>query len=133
MTTHTAWRTWLTIALLMASVWNATPLDAAEAKADPQVQKICDQMLKAIEDQDREAFIAHGTEAVKEGTTDAIMESIHKTIGGRMAAGFELEFLTSLKQQGHEIYLWKLSFKEGDDLIVRMAMKDGKVAGFFLQ
>ena len=43
-------------------------------------------------------------------------------------------FLTSLKQQGYAVYLWKLTFKDGkDDHLARMAVKDGKVGGFWIQ
>jgi hypothetical protein len=32
------------------------------------------------------------------------------------------------------VYLWKLSFKDGqDDRLVTMAVKEGRVAGFFLR
>lgn len=106
---------------------------ANAAAADPAAQKICKQMLTAIIDQDRDAFIAQGTDAVKAGTTDDVMKYLHAQIGARMADGYELTFLTMLKQAGYEVYLWKLSFKQGDDVVVRIAIKDGKVGGFFLQ
>jgi hypothetical protein len=122
---------WLPLALVALSLGANATLRAAEA--DPAVQKICDAMLKAIVAQDRDAFVEHGTDAVKAGTTKGIMTFLHEKIGERMAEGFELTYLTALQQGGHEIHLWKLACKEGDDTVVRIAMKDGKVAGFFLQ
>jgi hypothetical protein len=122
---------WISLALLALSLGANATLHAAEA--DPAVQKICDAMLKAIVAQDREAFVEHGTDAVKAGTTKGVMTFLHEKIGERMAEGFELTYLTALNQGGHEIHLWKLTCKEGDDTVVRIAMKDGKVGGFFLQ
>jgi hypothetical protein len=38
-----------------------------------------------------------------------------------------------LNQQGYTVYLWKLEFKDGkDDVLVTMAVRDGKVGGFWL-
>jgi hypothetical protein len=36
-----------------------------------------------------------------------------------------------LNQQGYIVYLWKLEFE--DDRLVTIAVKDGKVSGFFLR
>lgn len=122
---------WISLALLALSLGASATLHAAEA--DPAVQKICDAMLKAIVAQDRDAFVEHGTEAVKEGTTKEILKLVHDKVGEQMAKGYELTYLTVLNQAGFKTHLWKMSLKEGEDVIVRMTMKDGKVAGFFLQ
>lgn len=48
--------------------------------------------------------------------------------------GYELEYLTSMKQQGSEVFLWKLVPRAGEDqFLVRLTLKDGKVSGFFFQ
>jgi hypothetical protein len=103
------------------------------AEPDPAVKKTLDKLLKAIEAGDREAFSADGTEAAKQGTTQQVMDGLAKLVGGRLKEGFETTYLCQLNQQGHQIHLWKATFKDGgDDLVFRMAIKDGKVAGFFL-
>ena len=39
-----------------------------------------------------------------------------------------------LKQQGCQVHLWKLVFKDGgDDTLAKLVLKDGRVAGFWLQ
>src|SRR5262249_31086368 len=101
---------------------------------DPAVKKIFDKMLNAIKDNDREAFIANGTDMVKKQTTDEGMTMLNKFLGARLKKGFEPTYLGQLKQSEHQVHLWKLTFKDdGDDILVRLAMKDGKVGGFFLQ
>lgn len=104
------------------------------ADPDPSVQKTFKSLLGAIQANDRDAFVAHATDAVKQGLTPEIMEGLNKQFGARLKKGYEASYLCSLKQQGLQVHLWKLSFKdEGDDIVVRVALKDGKVDGFFLQ
>ncbi|MEH2102821.1 MAG: hypothetical protein V7K76_24360 [Nostoc sp.] len=39
----------------------------------------------------------------------------------------------NLKQQGYQVYLWKLTFLDGgDDVLARLSLKDGKIGGFWL-
>jgi hypothetical protein len=107
---------------------------AQKAKPDAGVKKVFDMMLGAIKDNDRAAFIAHGTAAVKEGTTQEIMDQFQKLLGGRLKKEYQADYLCQLKQAGHQVHLWKLAFKDGgDDVVIRIAFKDAKVGGFFLQ
>jgi len=102
--------------------------------ADPAAQKIFDKLLKAIQANDRDAFVADASDAVKEGTTKEVMEALNKQLGGRLKAGFKMTYLCQLKQGGYQVYLWKASFKDdGDDHVFRLALKAGKVEGFFVQ
>jgi len=51
-----------------------------------------------------------------------------------MKGGYEVSFLTSLTQQGFDVYLWKITPKTGtDQFVVKLALKDGKVVGFWIQ
>lgn len=116
----------LALAPFMASAQEQTP------KADPAAQKLCDKMLEAIKTADRDAFIANANDKVKEGTSQEIMNALEKELGSRLKKGFEQTYLCQLKQSGHQVYLWKLTFKDGgDDFVIRLAIKDGKVGGFF--
>lgn len=101
---------------------------------DPAVKKIFDKMIGAVQANDREAFVANGTDDVKKGTTQEIMDVLEKHLGSRLKKGYKAVYLCELKQAGHQVHLWKLTFKDdGDDMVIRMALKDGKVGGFFLQ
>jgi len=122
----------LTAVALCLSFTLAPRLNAADA--DPAVQKICTRMLKAIETKDRAEFIADGSDAVRAGTTDDIMQALSTQVGARMKKGYTATYLCELNQLKHQIYLWKLAFQDdGDDMVARVVMKDGKVAGFFFQ
>jgi hypothetical protein len=99
---------------------------------DPAVQKTLDKLLGAIKTADRDAFVANATDAVKEGTKQEIMDALKKELGPRFEKGYEAKYLCQLKQAGCQVHLWKVTFKdEGDDMVVRLVLKDGKVAGFF--
>lgn len=103
-------------------------------EADAAVQKSFDKLLSAIKSSDRDAFVADATDAVKQGTTPAIMDVLRKQLGVRLEKGSKASYLCHLKQAGHQVHLWKMTFKDdGDDVVVRMVLKDGKLAGFFLQ
>lgn len=124
--------TWLGLFAILALAAAAGAVRAADA--DPAMQKICTRLLTAIEKKDRASFVEGAIDVVRDGMTDAVMEATNKQVGGRLKAGYTATYLCSLKQLQHDIYLWKLSFKDdGDDLVVRLVMKDGKIAGFFFQ
>lgn len=123
----------LRIGLAFAVLVTATALGRAD-EPEPAIKKTFEGMLNAIKANDRDAFVAEGTEAVKKGTTAEIMDALNKLVGPRLNKGYQSTYLCQLKQAGHQIHLWKLAFKDdGDDIVVRMALKDGKVAGFFFQ
>ena len=52
----------------------------------------------------------------------------------RFQAGYEISYLGDLNQAGAHVTLWKVSFKNhGDDALVTLVMKEGKVAGFWIK
>jgi hypothetical protein len=107
---------------------------AQGARVDPGVQKKFDKVIDAIKTKNRDPIVADGTEEVKKGVTQELMDSLEKQLGPRFKAGFESTYLCELKQSGHQVHLWKLTFKDkGDDLLFRMVLKDGKVASFVFQ
>ena len=101
---------------------------------DPAVKKTFEKLVGAIQAGDRDAFVADATDAVKDGVTQQVMDALNKQLGARLKKGYEPTYFGQLKQAGYQIHLWKLTFKDGgDDIIVRFALKDSKVAGFVLQ
>jgi hypothetical protein len=119
--------------LVVLLAWASRPIQAADA--DPAVQKTVEKLLAAIKTNDREAFVADAVDAVKQGTTQQVMDALHKEVGSRLKEGYKAAYLTQLRQRGLDVHLWKLTFKDGgDDIVVRLVLnKQGKVEGFFLQ
>jgi len=107
---------------------------AIAAEPPPAVQKHFEKLLAAMEAKDRAAFVENATDAVRDGTTEAVMAAIADKVGKRLQQGHQATYLCQLKQLAHEVHLWKISFQDGgDDLVARMVLKDGKLAGFFFQ
>ena len=118
---------------LLALVVCMSRVQAGEA-APAAAQKTFDKMLGAIKKADLDAFVADGTDAVKKNTTQEIMDTLKINLGARLDKGYKATYLCQLKQAGHQVYMWKLTFKDdGDDIVIRLALKDGKVGGFFIQ
>ena len=95
---------------------------------------VLDKLLKAVEANDYESFVADGTDAVKAGLTKQMLEGVSNQLSPRLKKGYTCSYLGELKQQGCQVYLWKLTYKDGeDDTLAKLVLKDGKVAGFWLQ
>ncbi len=93
-----------------------------------------DKLLKAVEANDYESFVADGTDAVKAALTKQMLEGVSAQLAPRMQKGYTISSLGELKQQGCQVYLWKLTYEDhGDDTLAKLVLKDGKVAGFWLQ
>ena len=111
-----------------------------EAPARPL--SLCNTFLKATIAGD---FAAFKNESLKEGNgqmklfsaqpgTKEMFRRASETIAPVCRQGYELEYLTSMSQQGSEVFLWKLVPRVGHtQFLVRLTLTDGKVAGFFFQ
>ena len=93
-----------------------------------------DKLLKAIETNDYDSFVADGTNAFKAAMTKQMMQGVSGQFSPRIKKGYTCSYLGELKQQGCQVLLWKLAYKDGgDDTLAKLVLKDGKVAGFWLQ
>jgi hypothetical protein len=109
----------------------------AQAPAQPQaaaMETTLRNMLTALQTNSLPDFVAAGDASFKSGATREMRASVSSQFGQRLAKGYTTTFLGTLNQQGYTVYLWKVVFKDGqDDRLVTMAVRDGKVAGFFLR
>ena len=123
---------WMMVAICGCGVLLASACLAAgpEESARP----VLDKLLKAVEANDYDSFVADGTAEVKAALTKQMLEGVSAQMAPRMKKGYEAKYLGELKQSGCKVYLWKLAYKDGgDDTLARLTLKDGKVAGFLLQ
>ena len=106
----------------------------AFAQAPPQIEATMKNMLAAVQARSLQNFVAQGDASLKAGMTQRMLDSMSVELAPRLSQGYTATFLSTLNQEGYTVYLWKLAFKDGkDDLLVTMAVKDGKVGGFFLR
>ena len=106
----------------------------AAAQAPQPIEEIMKSMLAATQDNSLSDFVAAGDAAFQAGMTKPMLDSINRQLGPRLKQGYTASFLGMLSQQGYTVYLWKLELKDGkDDVLVTMAVRDGKVGGFWLR
>ena len=104
------------------------------AQAPQATESTMKRMVSAIQANSLPDFVAPGDEAFQAGMTKEMLSSISQSLASRLGQGYSSTFLTRLKQQSFEVYVWKLEFKDGnDDVLVFLALKDGKVGGFWLR
>ncbi len=110
----------------------STPAGAA-GPAEPG-RAIFEKLLKAVEGNDYNSFVADGTDAFKAGLTKQMLEGVSGQLSPRLKQGYDCTFLGELRQHGLQVLIYKLSYKDGgDDTLAKLVLKDGKVAGFWLQ
>ncbi len=134
-----------------AAAPEAEPAPVAVADSEPApkpkapstgASAMCRTLLDASVAGDFDAFRreceAKGDSNMRMVATDPSTGETFKRASAAIAAscrdGYDLEFLGSLTQRGHDIYLWKLAPKTGgDQFVVRLTLKNKRLAGFFFQ
>jgi hypothetical protein len=107
---------------------------ASAAELDGATMKILKSMLTALEENDYDAFVADGDATFTAAMSKPQLGAVNKLIAPRMEKGYEIILLGELQQQGFRVCLAKLKFNDrGDDTLVKLSLKDGKVGGFWLQ
>lgn len=121
---------------MMAGVWLGALTGTAGVAAEPPPPPaaVAEAMLGALVKGDYPAFIAAGTPELRQKLTLALFDKVAGDYVPRLKAGYQLTSLGSLRQAGGETWLWRLRFTDGgDDVLMRLVMKDGQVAGLWLQ
>jgi hypothetical protein len=91
-------------------------------------------LLTAIATNNYDALVASAAPALKSRITRETFTKVSAELSPRLKEGYKLQYLGSLKQQGVEVFLWKITYKDGgDDLLARLVIQEGKVAGFWFQ
>jgi hypothetical protein len=105
---------------------------AYTAKDASAADTILTKLLNAVENNDFNSFVADGDGQFKATITRQMFDGVNAMITAHMKKGYEVIPLGVLSQQGRQIYLRKLVFKDGgDDLLAKLALHEGKVIGFW--
>lgn len=125
-------RTLVALAAMLLLAAGSASLALAETAAAPEATY--KQMLAALQSGSVDQFVAEGDAAFKAAMTKPMLEHVSGRLAPRLAKGYTSTYLGRLSQQGFAVHLWKLEFKDGgDDVLVTMSVKDGKVGGFWLR
>lgn len=106
----------------------------ALAQVPEPIEANMKKMLAAAQSNAYDDFVAAGDAGFKAGLTKQMLDGVSQQLGPRLKQGYRTAFLGKLNQRGFTVYLWKMEFDDRkDEVLVKMAVKDGKVGGFWLQ
>ena len=98
------------------------------------LESTLNKLITAIENNDYDSFVENGNDEFKAGLTDQMFDGVSGIMSARFKNGYTLDYLGELNQQGYFVHLWKAVFDDkGDDVLIKLSIKDAKVAGFWLQ
>jgi RNA polymerase sigma factor (sigma-70 family) len=101
-------------------------------EASAQEKTFSTEIMEATKNEDYQSFIADGDNAFKQ-ITELQFKAVCVQITPRLKAGYDLVFLGALKQQGYHVTLWKVAYTDaGDDELLTLSVKGGKIGGAFI-
>lgn len=131
--TMTSLRKLVALLTFMAALGVASPVFAASPTAGSDDKQLVHNLLETMIKDDYEGFMSHVTPDFGNVAARDFM-FIAAQMGPRLAQGYELEYFGMLQQLGYDISVWKISFSDdNDDVLATLNVRDGKVAGFFMQ
>jgi hypothetical protein len=100
----------------------------------PSTEGMLNTLLAAIVTNNYDVLVANAAPALKTRITKETFEQVSTQLSPRLKKGYKPQYLGSLRQQGVEVFLWKIAFQDGgDDLLARLVIQENKVAGFWFQ
>lgn len=121
-------RTARLLALLLAT-FALVPFSALAQSHEARTQ--FKKMITAVETGDYDSFVVNAEPTFRAELPKTAFNSGTLTIFVRMKSGFTSSYLGTLSKGGFSVSYWKLVFKDGkDDVLVSMALKNGKVGAF---
>ena len=119
------------VAVLVVLAW--LPILNAATKG-PSTEGILNTLLAAIVTNNYDALVANAAPALKTRITKETFTQVSTQLSPRLKKGYKPQYLGSLKQQGVEVLLWKITYQDGgDDMLARLVIQENKVAGFWFQ
>ena len=100
----------------------------------PSTERTLDTLLTAIATNNYDILVANAAPALKTRITKETFAQVTTQLSPRLKKGYKPRYLGSLKQQGVEVFLWKITFQDGgDEMLTRLVIQENKVAGFWFQ
>ena len=104
------------------------------ATESPSTERTLDALLTAVATNNYDVLVANAAPALKTRITKETFTQVTTQLSPRLKKGYKPQYLGSLKQQGVEVFLWKITFLDGgDDMLARLVIQENKVAGFWFQ
>jgi hypothetical protein len=121
-----------TLALGVALVFTGF-VTHADVTDDPP-EKAMRNVLESHKNGSYEDFLVDTDDRIRTGITPQMFEGMSNQLAPRLKAGYKATFVCKLRKEGRAVYLWKVEFTDGkDDMLLRIGIKDKKVAGVAIQ
>jgi hypothetical protein len=100
----------------------------------PGTEGTLNSLLAAIATNNYDVLVVNAAPALKTRITKETFAQVSTQLSPRLKKGYKPQYLGSLKQQGVEVFLWKITYQDGgDDMLARLVVQEDKVAGFWFQ
>ena len=101
--------------------------------ADTEARSLAEDLLRAIADNDYDAFVARGSAFFRAALPNRGFASLSTNLGRRLAQGRHVSTLGSVRRTATIDWMFKIEFDDGDDdALVTLALDGWQVAGFLV-
>lgn len=117
--------------LLMGLITMVTAAMADVAR--PAQAAAVTRLLDALARDEYPAFVAQATPRFRQAITRETFAVVARQVGESLRGGYQLSYLTDLRQGGETVYLWKVTYpSSGMNNLARLVLDGDRVAGFWL-
>jgi len=122
-------------ATLFAAIFSFTIATHDSLAADQNLKdSTIIEMLSAVQADNYDAFMAKKSEEFRKAIPKDNFQNISASLSARLKTQHELIYFGSFKREGHEIFLWKISYKDnGNDNLIMIAFRNRDVSGFWFR
>jgi len=106
----------------------------ANGVAPAEAERLLGRLIEAVKAESYDAFLADADANMKKQLSRQQFEGLCGLYAKPLKKGYTLEYFGQLKQRSMAVYVWKVASPgTPDDALVRLWVKDGKVAGVTVQ
>lgn len=106
----------------------------ANGVAPAEAERLLGRLIEAVKAESYDAFLADADANMKKQLSRQQFEGLCGLYTKPLKKGYTLEYFGQLKQRGMPVYVWKVASPgTPDEALVRLWVKDGKVAGVTVQ
>lgn len=120
------------MALIVCSVFSSMLFADSEPK--PQIEALFNSQMDAIVSNDYQKFLEHTDSEFQQAISTEQFEALANSLSSTFESGYDPEYLGAFNQQGFNVHLWKVMPSNSEsDLLVKMAMQENEIAGFWIE
>lgn len=127
-------RLFSSLCLILLMLMAIPSLTLAESPPSDTAALLFKSQMTAITSSDYEQFVSHSDTDFRQAVTQEQFTALSKALSSIFASGYETVNLGVLRQDDLLIHLWKVTPQQSDtDYLVKMALRDDTIAGFWIQ